>query len=223
MSARAYDVITFDCYGTLVDWRGGIATAFRDAAGRDSVKLDEAEVLALYNEIEPEVEAAPYRSYRDVLTESARRVAARLGWSLSEARATFLADSLPRWTPFPDTNAALERLARAGYALGILSNTDDDLFAATRRHLTVPFDMVITAQQVRSYKPGQSHFETARERLGDRRWLHAAQSYFHDVVPAVALGVPVAWINRLGEARRPGGLAPDRELTSLTALADWLA
>ena len=223
MSARAYDVITFDCYGTLIDWRGGIATAFRDAAGRDGVKLDEVEVLALYNEIEPEVEAAHYRSYRDVITESARRVAARLGWSLSEARATFLADSLPRWTPFPDTNAALERLTRAGYALGILSNTDDDLFAATRRHLTVPFDMVITAQQVRSYKPGHPHFETARQRLGDRRGLHAGESYFHDVVPAVALGIPVAWINRLGETRGPGGPAPDRELTSLTALADWLA
>jgi 2-haloacid dehalogenase/putative hydrolase of the HAD superfamily len=223
MNDRAYDLITFDCYGTLVDWRGGISAAFRDAADRDGVKLDDAALLALYNEIEPEVEAERYRSYREVLTESARRVAARLHWPLSETRATFLPESLPRWTPFGDTNAALERLVAAGYTLGLLSNTDDDLLAATRRHLTVPFDMVITAQQVRSYKPGHAHFETARGRLQGRRWLHAAQSYFHDVVPATTLGIPVAWINRHGEVTPPGGPTPDREFDTLTGLADWLA
>jgi len=222
MTERPFDVITFDCYGTLVDWRGGIARAVREAAERDGIRTDDPTVLALYNEIEPAVEAERYRSYRDVLTESARRVAARLGWPLADARASFLAESLPGWTPFADTNAALERLVKAGYSLGILSNTDDDLIAATRRHLTVPFDMVITAQQVRSYKPGHAHFETARERLRGRRWLHAAQSYFHDVVPAAALGIPVAWINRLGEVARPGGPVPDREFAMLTGLADWL-
>jgi 2-haloalkanoic acid dehalogenase type II len=222
MTSRAWDVITLDCYGTLVDWRGGIARAFREAAERDGITIGDVSVLAIYNEVEPIVEAERYRSYRDVLTESARRVAVRLGWPLSDGRATFLAESLPDWTPFADTNAALERLVGAGYRLGILSNTDDDLIAATRRHLTVPFDMVITAQQVRSYKPGHAHFEAARERLRGRRWLHAAQSYFHDVVPAVALGIPVAWINRLGEAVRPGGPIPDREFTNLAALADWL-
>ena len=223
MSDRAYDVITFDCYGTLVDWRGGIAAAFRDAADRDGVKLDDTALLDLYNEIEPAVQAEPYRRYREVLTESARRVAARLHWPLSETGATFLPESLPHWTPFPDTNAALERLVGAGYSLGILSNIDDDLFAATRRHLTVPFDMVITAQQVRSYKPGHAHFETARGRLAGRRWLHAAQSYFHDVVPATTLGIPVAWINRHGEATPPRGVTPDREFDTLTELVDWLA
>ena len=223
MTSRAWDVITFDCYGTLVDWRGGIVRAFREAAERDGIKADDATVLALYNEVEPIVEAERYRRYRDVLTESARRIAARLAWPLSDSHATFLAESLPGWTPFADTNAALERLVGAGYRLGILSNTDDDLIAATRRHLTVPFDMVITAQQVRSYKPGHAHFESARERLRERRWLHAAQSYFHDVVPAVALGIPVAWINRLGEAAGPGGPTPDREFANLTGLADWLA
>ena len=223
MSARPWDVVTFDCYGTLVDWRGGITRAFREAAQRDGAKADDETVLALYNEIEPAVQAERYRSYREVLTESARRVAGRLGWSLSEGRAAFLAESLPGWTPFPDTNPALERLAKAGYALGILSNIDDDLFAATRRHLTVPFDMIVTAQQVRSYKPAHAHFDTARERLRGRRWLHAAQSYFHDVVPASALGVPVAWINRLGETVPAGGTHPDREFATLTGLADWLA
>ena len=129
---------------------------------------------------------------------------------------------MPRWPPFADTNAALERLAAAGYRLGILSNVDDDLLAGTRRHFTVTFDPVVTAQQVRSYKPAHGHFLTARERLGGARWLHAAQSYFHDVTPARALAIPVAWINRKREA--PSGTArPDRELTTLRDLADWLA
>ena len=134
---RAYDVITFDCYGTLIDWEGGIWEAFAQAAGADGVKLDRATLLEAYAEVEPLVEAEAYRSYRAVLTETAQRVAARLGWSLPKERAGFLADSLPRWPPFADTNPALERLVAAGYRLGILSNVDDDLLAGTRRHLTV--------------------------------------------------------------------------------------
>jgi 2-haloalkanoic acid dehalogenase type II len=157
-----------------------------------------------------------------VLTETTRRVAARLGWPVDDDRASLVAESLPGWPPFPDTNAALERLASAGYRLGILSNVDDDLLAGTRRHLRAPFDIVITAQQVRAYKPAAAHFETARRRVEGRRWLHAAQSYFHDVVPARAQAVPVAWINRKGE-RAAGGPRPDREFRTLAELADWLA
>src|SRR5262249_51133709 len=158
-----------------------------------------------------------YRRYRDVLAETARRAAAMLDWSIDAERARFLPESLPRWPPFSDTNAALERLVGAGYALGILSNVDDDLLAVTLHHFTVPFELLVTAEQVRSYKPARGHFEEAQRRIGDRRWLHAAQSYFHDVVPARALGVPVAWINRRGE--RPSGDAlPDRELRTLAEL-----
>jgi 2-haloalkanoic acid dehalogenase type II len=221
--SRPYDVITFDCYGTLIDWRAGISEAFLAAARRDGVTLDAPAVLALHAEIEPVVEAETYRSYRGVLTETARRVAARLGWSIPAERAGFLADSVPAWPPFADTNAALERLARAGYTLGILSNVDDDLLAGTRRHFSVGFDIVVTAQQVGSYKPAHGHFTTARARIGGRRWLHAAQSYFHDVAPARALGIPVAWINRRGERVPAGGVTADRELRLLTDLADWLA
>jgi 2-haloalkanoic acid dehalogenase type II len=217
---RPYDIITFDCYGTLIDWEGGIAAAFTRAVVGTGSRLDSRTVLAAYERIEPVVEAEPYRSYREVLTESARRVARELGWALPEARAGFLAESLPFWLPFPDTNAALERLFRAGYQLGILSNVDDDLLAETRRHFTVPFDLIVTAQQVGSYKPAGGHFTTARERVGDRRWLHAARSHFHDVTPCRGLGVPVAWINRAGE--RPREPRPDRELATLTELADWL-
>lgn len=219
--ARPYDVITFDCYGTLIDWEGGIAGAFAKAAAADGVTLDREEVLAAYAEIEPEVESEAYRRYRDVLAETALRVAEGLNWPISPDRAAFLPDSLPDWRPFPDTNPALERLAAAGYTLGILSNVDTDLLEATRRHFTVPFEIIVTAEQAGSYKPAHGHFNLARERIGDRRWLHAAQSYFHDVVPARALHIPVAWVNR--KAEPPTGAArPDRELRDLAALAEWL-
>jgi 2-haloacid dehalogenase/putative hydrolase of the HAD superfamily len=222
MSAeRPYDVVTFDCYGTLIDWDGGIAGAFAKAVAETGGRLDPHQVFDSYEKIEASVEAERYRSYRDVLTESTRRVARQLGWALPEARAGFLAESLPFWIPFTDTNAALERLFRAGYQLGILSNVDDDLLAGTRKHFTVPFDLIVTAQQVGSYKPADGHFVAARERIGGRRWLHAAQSHFHDVTPARRQGVPTAWINRKRLVR--GEPRPDRELHTLTALADWLA
>jgi 2-haloacid dehalogenase/putative hydrolase of the HAD superfamily len=223
---RPYDVVTFDCYGTLIDWERGIADAFLEAAATAGVRLDRAAVLAAYAAIEPRVQAEVYRTYREVLTESARRVAERLGWALPPAHAGFLAASLSAWPPFPDTNPALERLARAGYRLGILSNVDDDLLAGTRRHFQVSFDPIVTAQQVRAYKPAPPHFVTARQRLGAAatagRWLHAAQSYFHDVQPARALGIPTAWINRKAEQPADGGRA-DREVRTLAELADWLA
>jgi 2-haloalkanoic acid dehalogenase type II len=220
---KPWDVITFDCYGTLIDWERGIRDAFHTALAVDGLDIEPGRILAVYHEVEPAVQAERFRTYREVLTESARRVAARLGWALPDARARFLADSLPDWTPFPDTNAALERLARAGYRLGILSNTDDDLLAASRRQLGVSFDpaLVVTAQQVRAYKPAAPHFETARARLDGQRWLHAAQSYFHDVVPARGLGIPVAWINRKGETPpRPSGA--EAEFRTLDEFAAWM-
>ncbi|HUP63023.1 MAG TPA: HAD-IA family hydrolase [Thermoanaerobaculia bacterium] len=220
--ARPFDAITFDCYGTLIDWEGGIAEAFLRAAREDGVELRRDEVLRAYALIEPVVERERFRLYRDVLAETAARVAHALGWPLAFERAAFLAESLPHWKPFPDTNPALERLRDAGYRVGILSNVDDDLIRATRRHFTVDFDPVITAQQVRSYKPGHAHFAAARERLGDARWLHAAQSNFHDVVPCNALGIPTAWVNRRGETALPGG-TPTHEVRDLAGLAALLA
>jgi 2-haloacid dehalogenase/putative hydrolase of the HAD superfamily len=218
---RRYDVVTFDCYGTLIDWEDGIASAFAREAAEDGVVLDRARILAAYHELEPEIEALEYRPYRDVLAATAMRVAHRLGWPLTPERARFLPDSLPRWKPFLDTNLALERLKAAGHRLGILSNVDDDLLGQTCRQLAVSFEVVVTAQQVRSYKPAHGHFVEARKRIGEARWLHAAQSFFHDVVPAHALAIPVAWINRKAE-RPTGDVAPDVEVRDLTALADWL-
>lgn len=216
-----YEVITFDCYGTLIDWEHGISEAFAKTAEVDGVDLDPAAILAAYADIEPVVEAETYRTYRAVLTETARRVAERLAWPLSEDKAAFIAESLPGWQPFADTNLALERLATSGYRLGILSNVDDDLLAASLRHFSVKFHLLVTAQQVGSYKPVHGHFLAARQRIGASRWLHAAQSYFHDVVPARKLGIPVAWINRKNEAMPETGRA-DREFRTLSDLADWL-
>ena len=216
---RRYDIVTFDCYGTLIDWESGIADAFLRAASADGVALQREEILREYARIEPEVEDEHHRPYREVLTEAAQRVARALGWTTD---GTFLPASLPSWTPFADTNPALERLRAAGYRIGVLSNIDDDLFAATRRHFTVDPDLLVTAQQVRSYKPAPVHFEEARKWIGDARWLHAAQSNFHDVVPANALGIPTAWVNRHGEPARPGG-TPLHEVRDMAALAALLA
>jgi 2-haloalkanoic acid dehalogenase type II len=213
---RAWDIVTFDCYGTLIDWRTGIATAFQD----EKPELDADAVLDAYNEIEPLVEAERYQSYRDVLAESASRVAARLGCPIARESARFLADSLPSWRPFEDTNRALERLASAGHRLGILSNVDDDLLAETRTHFTVEFELIITAQQVGSYKPAPAHFTAAHKRIGAARWLHAAQSYFHDVLPTAALGIDNAWVNRRGEAG--GEVRPLIECRNLAELANRL-
>ncbi|MHB8577155.1 MAG: HAD family hydrolase [Dehalococcoidia bacterium] len=219
--SEPYEIITFDCYGTLIDWDGGIVAAFQTTAQADGIRLEAAAVLDAYHAVEPKVEAGPFRPYWEVLTETAWRVADRLGWQLPADHAGFLADSVPNWPPFADTNAALERLAASGYRLGILSNVDDDILAGTRRHFTVPFEFTITALQLQSYKPARSHFDAARARIGNSSWLHAAQSYFHDIVPAAALAIPVAWVNRKHES--PSVAArPTREVSTLAALADWL-
>jgi 2-haloalkanoic acid dehalogenase type II len=213
-----YEIITFDCYGTLIDWESGIADAFLQAADQEDLSFRREDILREYANTERHVESESYRSYREVLQDTATRVAFALGWPLAYEDATFLANSLPSWKPFPDTNPALDRLVAAGCRLGILSNIDDDLIAATRKHFSVDFDLVITAQQMRSYKPGHAHFLAAKERIGGARWLHAAESNFHDIVPTNTLGVPNAWINRHGEPPLRGG-TPTLEFRDLGSLA----
>ena len=216
-----FEIITFDCYGTLIDWESGIVRAFQTEAALDGLALDAGEIIAAYMAEEPAVESEQYRRYREILAQTAQRVAARLGWQITLERAAFLAASLPSWQPFPDTNPALERLARR-FQLGILSNIDDDLLAATRRHFPVSFDLIVTAAQVKSYKPGLAHFREALARAGGKRLLHAAQSYFHDVVPARQLNLPVVWVNRKAGRADEGGPLPTYEVRHLTALADLL-
>lgn len=221
MNIEEIELVTFDCYGTLIDWEGGIISAFQSEAARDGLKLGSEEIIAAYLAEEPVVESEGFKLYREVLAEVALRVAARLEWPIEAERVSFLAASLPNWQPFPDTNAALERLATK-FSLGILSNTDDDLLTLTRRRFTVEFDLIVTAQQVKSYKPGVGHFDEAVARMGQEGMLHAAQSYYHDVVPARKMGLPVVWVNRKGEKPIQGGPLPTHEVSNLTELADLL-
>ena len=217
---RPWDLVTFDCYGTLIDWEGGISAAFREEAERRGAQApDAAALLHLYHEIEPALQVGPFRSYREVLTLVAGRIAERLGWPAGDDG--FLPESLPSWPPFEDTNPALAALRSRGYRLAILSNVDRDLLDGTMRHFPVSFDFVITAADVRAYKPAEEHFRAGRERAGPDRWVHAAQSWFHDVVPARRLGIPVVWVNRKDEPLkadvRPNGMVAD-----LAGLVRWL-
>jgi len=215
-----WQVVTFDCYGTLVDWETGITQAFAAEAHRDGLSLGRGEVIAAYHAVEPEVQSARYRPYREVLAETAVRVAHRLDWDLPAERAGFLAASLPDWPVFEDTRSALERLSMR-FAIAVLSNIDDDLLAATIDRIGVGFDWTVTAQQVRSYKPALDHFQEAMRRAGGgRRLLHAAQSYYHDIRPALDLGLDAVWVNRKRE--QAGGPEPLRVVTNLHELADWL-
>jgi len=218
---KEFDLITFDCYGTLIDWETGIYEAFSSEAAKDGILIEREEVIAAYLAAEKEVEAGPYVPYRDVLTRSAHLAASTLGWKIDTERAAFLVASLPDWAPFADTNPALERLA-SRYHLGILSNVDDALLAETMRHLTVPFEVIVTAEQVRSYKPRRSHFEEAMRRKGSARWLHAGQSYFHDIGPTLEMGIRAAWINRKGEEISHGGRQPLYVVRDLMELAQLL-
>jgi 2-haloalkanoic acid dehalogenase type II len=220
MNHRAYDVITFDCYGTLIDWESGIVNAFATEANQRGVGgVDPASLMELYVQTEARVESEEFMRYRDVLATTAARVAERLGWPAGDD--AFLAKSLASWHPFPDTNPALAALKSRGYRLGILSNVDRDLLEETQRHFAVPFDFVVTAGDVRSYKPAEGHFRAGMERASGSQWLHAAQSWFHDVVPARRMGIPVVWVNRkgelLGSEARPAGVVRD-----MAGLVAWL-
>jgi 2-haloacid dehalogenase len=216
-------IITFDCYGTLIDWETGILDALRQSIGLRAG--EEGRALDLYSRIEPEIQANGYKRYREVLREVLARLAAELERSIPAGKEDAIAFSIRNWLPFPDTVDALRRL-KAKYQLGIISNIDDDLFAQTAQHLQVPFDLIVTAQQAGAYKPSHKNFETA-ERVGklDRKtWLHAAESLFHDIVPSHALGISSVWVNRrqgkANAATRIADVRPDVEVRSLKDLAD---
>ncbi len=220
-----FEFVTFDCYGTLIDWETGIRRGFKQTLeGMGLSQAQEGELFELYEEEEKRIEGEmPYRKYREVLALAASAAAKRFGKNIPEKLSSVLAEQLPSWSPFPETNPALERLATE-YRLGILSNVDDDLLAGTLKHFTVPFDLVVTAERVRSYKPGTEHFEEARRIIGaDRGWLHVAASLYHDIEPSLQLGIRTAWVNRKNspEGRRLKGRIV-REVRDLTQLADWL-
>lgn len=194
-----YDVITFDCYGTLIDWERGLRMSFLKAIARTGASSSLVNrAVELYEMEERKIESeSPHQSYRTVLSKTALNVARRIGWSLQKSEAGFLTEDLPEWTPFADTNRALRRLAKTS-RLGILSNIDNDLLAGTLKRLEARFDILVTAENVKSYKPGFAHFEEARRIIGDKRWLHVAGSMYHDIEPALKLGIRAVWVNRKG-------------------------
>jgi 2-haloacid dehalogenase len=192
--------ISFDCYGTLIDWRTGMRAAI------DIVAPGRAEaLLAHHHRIEPEIEQRPpFQIYREVLAQSLLAMAAVEKVVLHPGDEHILATTLPFWPPFPDTGAGLEALQADGWRLAILSNVDRDLIAGTLRHFPVLFDLVITAQDVRSYKPAEGHFRELLRRSGVEkgRWVHAAASWHYDVVTASRLGAHAVWVDREGETGR---------------------
>ena len=205
--------VTFDCYGTLIDWETGVYEAFQKEADRDGFTIERDELIPRFVEIQRDIQRGSYELYAEVLRRTAVRVAEDLGWQLEPARSNFLPDSVPYWTPFRETNAQLERFAKK-YELGILSNIDDKLLGATRRHLRVDFDLVVTAQQVRSYKPDPAHFKECARRIekAKRHWVHIASGYPTDVEPGLKARVPVIWVNRHGEDLEANQKKPTAEV-----------
>jgi 2-haloacid dehalogenase len=214
--------VTFDVYGTLIDWETGIYEAFAKEAARDDFEIDRAQLIALFHEISREVEGGSYELYAEVLRRTAIEIAKRLEWPLEPSRSGFLPDSVQRWKPFKETNIQLQKLAKK-YKLGLLSNIDDKLLGQTRRHIPTDFDLVVTAQQVRSYKPEPAHFTECARRVGGKRgWVHVASSHYHDVAPCVKARVPVIWVNRSKETLDSSQKKPTLEVTSLKEAAKAL-
>ena len=203
--------LTFDCYGTLIDWEQGILTASEPWLARCGINSNPEALLRSFVAHEARIEAGSWQSYREVLRGTIGGIAADLGITLQETDAGLLVDSLPKWPPFPDTVPALQSLSKS-YSLVIVSNTDDDLIAATQKELKVRFAEVITAEQVRSYKPAKAHFHETLRRLGVpvSRILHVAQSLYHDHAPAQQLGFRTAWVQR-PSLLRTTGLAPQAQ------------
>jgi 2-haloacid dehalogenase len=221
-----FDLITFDCYGTLIDWETGIFSALKPVLLSHRKSIPDAELLELYGEFESEAEAGEYQNYREVLAAVVRSFGKRLNFTPTTNEADALWSSVPNWRPWPDTVEALKKLGKR-YQLAIISNIDDDLFGITRRYLGVEFQSVTTAQQARCYKPGRKIFELAlaRARVPSGRILHIGQSIYHDVLPAQAMGLATVWVNRpspragIGAVRRAQA-TPDLEVANLASLAE---
>ena len=194
---KRHEVLSFDCYGTLVDWASGILAALQPVLARHEVSVDDDRVLQLYAEAESAVEAGEFVLYRAVLRGVVREIGSNLGFSPSSSELDCLVDSLPDWRPFDDTVDALKSL-KSAYRLAIISNIDDDLFARTEAQLGIEFDTVVTAESIGSYKPSLENFRVAVERIGvaPKRLLHVAQSIYHDVVPAKEMGISTVWVTR---------------------------
>jgi len=219
-------LLTFDCYGTLIDWESGIFSALRPVLAAHGKSISDAELLALYGELEAGIENGNYLQYREVLRSVVRAFGERLGFAPTEAEINALPNSVPRWRPWPDTVAALKRLATK-FRLSIISNIDDDIFARTREWLPVEFESVTTAHQARCYKPGREIFQMALKKASATpdQIVHVGQSIYHDVLPAQSLGLATVWVNRPSPragigAVRPASGKPDLEVPDVATLAE---
>jgi 2-haloacid dehalogenase len=220
-----FDALTFDCYGTLIDWETGLAEAFRPVLRAHGVDADDEDVIARYARHEAAAEAGAYLRYRDVLAAGLRGVGAELGFEPTATEVEAFSGSVADWPAFPDSAGALAQLKRR-FRLGVITNCDDDLFAASNRRLGIAFDWIVTAEQVGSYKPDERNFHVAFERLGlpRERILHVAQSLFHDHVTAKRLGLTTVWINRRhgrpgSGATPPTEAAPDETFPDMASFA----
>jgi 2-haloacid dehalogenase len=220
-----FDVLTFDCYGTLIDWEAGLLAALRAPLAAHGIAEDDERLLATFARYEAEVEAEPFRPYREVLGEVLLRLTADAGEPADDDEQAAFGASVANWPAFPDSAAALARLHER-FKLGVITNCDDDLFAASEAKLGVRFDWVVTAQQAKRYKPNPRGFELMFERVGlpPSRILHVAQSLFHDHVPAKRLGLSTVWVDRRGDrpgsgATPPADASPDLTVPDMATLA----
>ncbi|WP_066382331.1 haloacid dehalogenase type II [Anabaena sp. CA = ATCC 33047] len=224
-----YQALTFDCYGTLIDWETGILTAIKPLLNNHKINLTENAILETFAELESEQEKGEYITYREVLQGVVQNFGERFGFQPTTDELNSLADSLQHWQPFADTVAALQLLQQK-FQLVIISNVDDDLFAFSAEKLQVKFAQVITAQQVKSYKPSLNNFRQALERIGlpKEQILHVAASVYHDIIPAKSLGISTVWVNRrVGKigygATIPSEGEPDLQVPDLQTLASLTA
>jgi 2-haloacid dehalogenase len=220
-----FELLTFDCYGTLINWEEGILRCLHRILAAHGKDVDDATILRLYGDFEARAEQGDYRRYREVLESVVRQFGEKLGFAPSDEEVRSLPESLKEWKPWPDTVAALREL-HSRFRLAIVSNVDDDLFAATKPQLGVEFDQIITAQQAGAYKPSMKIFELALSRVGVSadRVLHVGQSLYHDVVPAQSLGLATVWVNRPSARTGVGAVKaaegrPDLQVSSVGELA----
>ncbi len=219
-------MLTFDCYGTLIDWERGLVDAIHAVMDRRRIQVGNDELLEAFAEEEADLEKGEYLRYRDILSRCLRALGRRFGFSPNDEEAEAFANSVGDWPPFDDSPEALARLS-SRFRLGVITNCDDDLFARSNERLGVAFDWVVTAEQVGSYKPSQRNFEVALERIGvpRERVLHVAQSLFHDHVPAKRMGLSTVWVDRRGGkegfgATPPASVSPDVAVPDMRSLAE---
>jgi 2-haloacid dehalogenase len=220
-----FEALTFDCYGTLIDWEAGIWQALQPALAAHQITIAKDPGLELYGELESDAEHGEYHDYKTVLRMVLEEMGSRLGFTPTPVELERFSESVRDWPAFADSASALQALKKK-YRLGIISNIDDDLFAFSARRLQVQFDWVITAQQAQSYKPSVNNFYLAFERLSlpKEKILHVAQSLFHDIAPAKSLGLATVWVNRRHAqggfgATPPAQAQPDLEVPNLQFLA----